>query len=60
MNCPSCDSTSVDQTGAFDLTVVDNTEARHDFECADCGCLFQIVFSPISTLVIGNIEESLV
>lgn len=54
MNCPSCKSADVDQTGEFDLTVIDRTEARHDFECRGCGCMFQIIYSPTDTVVVGN------
>lgn len=58
MNCPRCNSENVDQTGKFDLTVIDARECRHDFECADCECLFQIVYRPISTIVVKSEEES--
>jgi len=42
MNCPWCNSKSVDHTGEFDL---DNNEARHDYKCSDCGCGFQVTYT---------------
>lgn len=57
MNCPYCEGVNVEETGKFDLTLVDRTEARHDFQCNDCGTLFQIVYQPVCTLFVGNIED---
>jgi transcription elongation factor Elf1 len=57
MNCPNCNGVSVEETGLFDLTLVDRTEARHDFQCNDCGCLFQIVYTPDRAVVVGNVED---
>jgi len=58
MNCPKCHSNSLEETGEFDLTVVDPNEARHDFKCQECGCLFQIIYNPISTMIIEEGELS--
>jgi transcription elongation factor Elf1 len=57
MKCPHCNGISVYETGVFDLTIIDRTEARHDFQCNDCGCLFQIVYTPARTIVIGHVED---
>jgi hypothetical protein len=57
MNCPKCNGSGVEETVAFDLTLVERTEARHDFQCRDCGCLFQIVYHPVDTIVVGNVED---
>lgn len=51
MKCPQCDSDSVQTTCQFDGTVIEPTECIHDFECSDCGCLFQIVYTPIETRI---------
>lgn len=56
MNCPKCNSDSVDQTGEIDCTVIQSDECIHDFVCFDCGCLFTIKFAPISTSVVGQSE----
>lgn len=56
MKCPHCDSESVETTGKFDLTVIEATEAIHDFECSDCGCLFQIIYHPIETRIFKKPE----
>lgn len=60
MNCPQCDSEVVETTTKFDLQVIERTEARIDFECHDCGCLFQIIYHPIETHVIerGTLKEN--
>ena len=58
MNCPNCNSDNVDQTGKFDLTEVNASECRHDFECFDCECLFQIVYRPIVARVIETAEAN--
>lgn len=50
--CPQCASHDIDQTIKFDLTMIDADECQHDFECYECGCLFQILFAPIDTRVI--------
>jgi transcription elongation factor Elf1 len=60
MNCPHCESSDTEQTGKFDLTVVDARECRHDFECCDCGALFQIIYAPVRTIVIERPEVELV
>jgi len=60
MDCPHCNSVTIEETGLFDLTLIDRTEARHDFQCNDCGCLFQIVYQPVCTLFVGNMEDELV
>ena len=52
MDCPNCNSSDVDQTDKFDNTVISSVEVQHDFECGDCGCLFNIVYHPISTAII--------
>lgn len=57
MGCPKCNSNDIVETGMFDLTVVSPEEARHDFECENCGCLFQIIYHPVSTLVVEEPEE---
>jgi hypothetical protein len=54
MNCPNCSSDNVDQTDKFDLTIIDHEECQHDFECFDCGCLFNIVFAPIATKIVSE------
>jgi hypothetical protein len=56
MSCPKCHSEHIEQTGKFDLTVVDADECRHDFECLDCGTLFQIVYHPARTIIVNNSE----
>ena len=56
MECPACKSSNIDQTGKFDLTLVEPSEARHDFECVDCGCLFQIIYHPINTVIVEEAE----
>ena len=57
MPCPHCASNDVVETSKFDLTLVSVDEARHDFECEDCGCLFQIIYHPIETRIIPKDEE---
>ena len=57
MNCPHCGSDNVDQTGKFDLTIIFATECSHDFECDDCGCLFQITYHPIATKIVELPEK---
>lgn len=52
MKCPKCQSENIDQTGKFDLTSIYATEARHDFECFDCECLFQIIYHPIMAVIV--------
>ena len=50
--CPACGSRDIESTSEFDLTLVEPDECRHDFECAECGCLFQIVYSPVSVVAV--------
>ena len=57
MDCPKCDSDNIEITDEFDQTNIDKDECCHDFRCNDCGCLFQIVYAPISTQIIGQSEE---
>lgn len=58
MNCPQCNSENVEESGKFDLTVIDRNEARHDFECNDCECLFQIIYAPINAIIVGDVNET--
>ena len=57
MPCPACNSNDIVQSGKFDLTLISTEEARHDFECEGCGCRFQIVYHPVSTIVVANHPE---
>lgn len=56
--CPQCKGRNITQTQRFDLTLVDVEEARHDFECLNCECLFQIIYHPVEVVLHerGNIE----
>lgn len=56
MDCPKCDSDNVNETNEFDLTVIYPEECQHDFKCGECGCLFVILYAPISANVIGQSE----
>lgn len=42
MKCPRCKSDDIEETGKFDLTEINPDNCRHDFECQECGQLFQI------------------
>lgn len=57
MTCPKCGGDDIEQTGEFDLTVIAADECQHDFVCNQCGCLFNIVYAPISTIVVGQSER---
>ena len=57
MNCPKCGNERIEETGKFDLTLVDRAEARHDFECRNCGCLFQIIYKPARAMIVGNTND---
>ena len=52
MKCPNCNSENIEETGKFDLTLVESTECRHDFQCNNCEALFQIIYAPIRTSII--------
>ncbi len=52
VECPQCGSKEMHETGKFDLTVIEKTECRHDFECDHCGCLFSIVYAPIEAVLV--------
>jgi hypothetical protein len=56
MNCPQCHSENIEQSVKFDLTLIDREECQHDFECNDCGCLFNIVYAPIATKIVQKGE----
>jgi hypothetical protein len=49
--CPQCRSREIRQTDKFDGTNIDPDEVVHDFECDNCGCLFNIYFAPVETKV---------
>jgi len=59
MNCPQCNGESIDQTSEFDMTLIEASEARHDFKYQDCGCLFQIIYHPIVAKIVekGDSQE---
>jgi hypothetical protein len=57
MNCPNCDSNSLDRTSEFDLMNIDHEECDHDFVCEDCGALITIKFAPIEATVVGQSER---
>ena len=57
MNCPSCNSSNVENTAKFDLQTIDNTVCHIDFECCDCECLFQIEFHPVRTQIIEEVSH---
>jgi len=44
--CPYCGSKNIEETGLFDMTYIEPDECGHDFECSDCGGLFQILYAP--------------
>lgn len=52
MNCPQCNSENIATTNKFDLQSIEATEARIDFECFDCGCLFQLIYHPVEASIV--------
>ena len=44
--CPFCGSKHIGETDRFDMTYIEPAECGHDFECDDCGGLFQILYAP--------------
>lgn len=55
--CPHCGSDEIQTTDKFDGTVIEPEECIHDFECDDCCCLFQIVYSPDETRIVTEPKE---
>lgn len=55
--CPHCGSEDIHTTDKFDGTVIEPSEAILDFACDDCGCLFQIIYSPIDTRIVSLPDE---
>ena len=57
MPCPKCNSNDIVETNKFDLTNIDPEECSHDFECENCGCLFQIIYHAIETRIVEQPPE---